>query len=220
MGVPIQNANQLPLNLTTGTLPNMSEALTDWFQPMKAIRVKKYQINFQTVERGEAFQFQGVIQPYKPRELQIKTEGQRSWRWFQLHCDPTVKFDTDDVFYIGSTRYRVMYVNEYAPYAYMEYLVIQDYQDENKSPPLPTDCPKTFSDNISLENPSDLTADVTVIGDGGLDNAFQAEWQLWLLHDDGSQTQYQVQGAIQVIDELTVRITVNAVGVYKLTGVQ
>lgn len=220
MGIPIHNAKNVLLSQNPGTLPNVSDALGDWFQPILMIKVIKLQVNYQTLERGDPIHFQGVLQPASARELQMKPEGERDWSWFTLHAYPTLILVPDDIVWIQTVRYRVMKQTDYAVYGYVEYQMIQDYQDQTVPPPVPCGGVKTFSDNISLEDPSNLTFDVTVIGDGGLTNAFEAEWQIFLLNDDGSLSKYHAAGAIQVIDELTVRITVLAAGVYKLTGVQ
>lgn len=225
---PIQNAKDVLLTDNPGTLPNMQEALTDWFQQIKAIRIIKVQVNYQTVERGDPIYFQGVIQPFKAKELQMKPEGQRSWKWFWLHCYATVMFDTDDVFYIGTTRYRVMATNDYAVYGYMEYQLIQDYQDGRSAPPVPdgeTLIPpwsdlndKHFLQDIIFTDP--LIQAVSVTGNGGLDNALEAEWLLFLVNEDGSVTPYTTAGAIVVDSIMQVTITVTAPGTYRLTGVQ
>lgn len=231
---PIRSAGQYPLSQTIGTLPQMADVLQDWFQPIKAMKVIKIQNQYETIERGDPIYFRGVLQP-KQRDLDIKIEGERNWDPFSLWCETSVRLDTDDVVWIANRRYRVLSVNDFSAYGYLQYDVLQDYDDSEPpsvapsptvgepfpepGPPIPFEDSAAFSSIVDLSDPSFLSAQVSVIGDGGITDAFAAEWRVYKLGDDGSLTQYP-DAAIQVVDELTVQITVPLAGVYQLNGVQ
>lgn len=225
---PITVAGRLNLNQNIGTLPQMQSELADWFQPIVATRIIKIQNQYETIERGVPINFVGVIQPLDPRKLMIKPEGQREWKPFRIHCYPTVKFENDDVIVVGAMRLRIMAELDYSAYGYMEYHALQDYQDSWIDPP-PVPQPQTgsFSAVIDMSDPSFPSATVVVVQDnwdgsglGGITDAFSAEWRLFTLNDDGSLTQYEEAGSVQVIDELTVQVTVSPPAVYQLNGVQ
>ena len=123
----IANGSNRPINVQTGTVPDVSGALTDWFQPMTFSVVEKETIGFQVVETATPVSFRGVIQPFSPRELQMKPEGQRSWTWSTLHSDPSLTLDTDEVVIYNEVQYRVMSRRDFTIYGYVQYELVQDY---------------------------------------------------------------------------------------------
>ncbi len=127
MSGPIGNAKNVPLNLGTGSIPNVNSAMTDWFQPITFGLVTKDIDGFQVEETMTMVNFQGVVQPYKPRDLLIKPEGQRAWTWLTLHCDPSLKLKVDDVVIYVGKQTRVMSLTNFSPYGYLMYELVQDF---------------------------------------------------------------------------------------------
>jgi hypothetical protein len=127
MSIPIFNAKDRPLNENTGTLPSVSDAMLDYFQPMTFTEVTKKKANFNVVEVATNVCFRGVWQPLTDRKLQMKPEGQRSWKWFWVHADPSLQLNTDDVITYLGVQYRVMADKDYSLYGYMEYHLVNDY---------------------------------------------------------------------------------------------
>lgn len=124
----IQNAADTPLNeQPSGSLPQMGQALYDWFQPMVFMLVTKSTVAFQAVEVGENISFQGVMQPFTTRDLLLKPEGQRSWTWKWLHAETSLQLNTDEVVTYQGTQYRVMGLKNYAEYGYLSYELVQDW---------------------------------------------------------------------------------------------
>ena len=123
----ILNANTIPLNLNSGTLPDVSGALLNYFQPIIFETVVKTVVNFQVVETPTVYNFQGVWQPFTPEQLLIKPEGQRSWKWFTLHAQPSLVLNTDDVIKYNSVQYRVMSKMDWSLYGYLQYEIIEDF---------------------------------------------------------------------------------------------
>lgn len=123
----ISNGKDRPLNTDAGTMPDVSGALMDWFQPMVFAIVTKTVSGFQAVETKTDINFQGVLQPMSGRQLMMKPEGQRKWNWFQLHAEPGLTLTPDDVvFYLG-VQYRVMSQKDYRLNGYVEYTLVNDY---------------------------------------------------------------------------------------------
>lgn len=123
----IANGSNKPLNTQAGTVPDVSGAMTDWFQPMVFTRVLKETIGFQDVETPTAVDFRGVIQPLSDRQLQLKPEGQRSWTWLMLHSDPSLTLNTDEVVTYLGVQTRVMARQDFSLYGYILYSLVQDW---------------------------------------------------------------------------------------------
>lgn len=127
MSGPIFNASSRPINVRTGTVPDVSGALFDWFQPMVFTRVSKIVEGFQVVETPTPINFRGVLQPFNTRQLVLKPEGERAWTWFTLHADPSLTLQVDDVVTYLGKQTRVASRKDFVLYGYVEYEIIQDY---------------------------------------------------------------------------------------------
>lgn len=123
----IFNASSRPLSKNPGTLPDVSDALLNYFQKMVFTRITKQIINFKNVEVPIDTDFLGVWQPFTDQQLQMKSEGQRKWKWFLLHADPSLSLKPDEVVNYQNVQYRVMAKKDYTNYGYIEYHLINDY---------------------------------------------------------------------------------------------
>lgn len=150
MAGPISNAKNRPINVQTGTVPNVGGALRNWFQPMTFTVVTKTNVAFQLVESAVEISFQGVIQPLTGRRLEIKPEGQRAWNWSWLHADPSLSLDVDDVVTYLGVQTRIMSRKDYTIYGYVEYEIVQDWT--GSGPPVATNI-------ILCENGDKLTTE-------------------------------------------------------------
>jgi len=126
MGV-IKNAADQPLFAVAGTVPDVSGALQDFYQPMTFEPLQKTAVGFQAVEVGQPINFRGVIQPLSERQLLLKPEGQRAWTWFTLHADTALVLGVDDVVLFKGKQTRVMARKDYVLYGYVEYSLVQDW---------------------------------------------------------------------------------------------
>lgn len=124
---PIFNAKDRPLNANTGGLPNVGDTLQGYFQPMIFTQVTKTVVDFVAVETPTNFTFMGVWQPYSPRQLLMRPEGERKWKWFICHAEPGVPLDPDEVITYLGEQYRIMEQTDYTLYGYIEYHLINDY---------------------------------------------------------------------------------------------
>lgn len=130
----ISNAKDRPITPDGGTLPNLSSALLNWFMPMVFTRVKKETINFKVVETALNVNFQGVWQPLTKRELEMKPEGQRSWKWYRVFAVPALQLVPDEIIQFRGERYRVMSTLDYRDYGYVEYDLVQDFTGAGPTP--------------------------------------------------------------------------------------
>ncbi len=131
----INNAANIPLNAQTGTVPDMSSALSDWYQPMTFGVITKVISDFQVIESIVDTQFMGVWQPLTGRDLVMKPEGQRAWSWWMLHADLAIDLKVDDIIIYLTKQYRVMAKKNYSLYQYQYYELVEDYI--NSGPPTP-----------------------------------------------------------------------------------
>lgn len=123
----IRNGAATPLNFKTGTVPDLSGALTDWYQPMVFTKVVKRTSAFQVIETPQPINFRGVMQPLNSRALALKPEGQRAWTWFTLHSDTTLVLNVDDVVQYAGQQLRVMARKNNVLYGFEEYELVQDW---------------------------------------------------------------------------------------------
>lgn len=130
----IPNACNRPINFGQGTVPDVSGALKDYFQPTTFTILVKSVVAFQNVETPTNVTFQGTIQPFTERQLLLKPEGQRAWTWFLLHADPVLTLKVDDVVYWNSKQTRVMSRKDFAMYGYVEYHLVQDWTGSGPNP--------------------------------------------------------------------------------------
>lgn len=123
----IANGANTPINVRTGTVPDVSGALNDWFQPMVFTPIVKDVDAFQLVETPDPISFRGILQPFTKRQLLLKPEGERAWTWLTLHAEAQLTLQVDDVVdYLGKQT-RVMARTNYSLYGFVEYELIQDW---------------------------------------------------------------------------------------------
>lgn len=113
--------------LNVGRLPNLNDAIIEWFQPMTFTKLVKTNLNYMVVESAMDFCFQGVWQPYNAKQLQLRPQGQRAWAWFTCHADPSLQLAVDDVIYYYGVQYRVMDLSDFSKYGFMKYHLVEDY---------------------------------------------------------------------------------------------
>ena len=108
-------------------LPNVTGALVSYYVPMVFELITKTVSGGEAIETTTPINFRGVMQPLKVTQLMLKPEGQRSWTWFWLHCDPSLKLRLDDVVIYKGVQTRVMGKKDYSDYGYLEYELAQDW---------------------------------------------------------------------------------------------
>lgn len=125
----IRNAGSIPLNQQpSGTTPDVSGALQDYYQPMVFSPVVKTIVGYQVDETANPINFRGTWQPLSPRVLMLKPEGQRAWSWFLLHSDMALVLNVDDVVIWRGKQTRVMARKDFGLYGYVEYHLMQDWE--------------------------------------------------------------------------------------------
>ena len=115
--------------MTWPNLPQLSTAVLGWSQSMYIGVVCKYQEDYKTVETVLTDYYRAVKQPLSVKQLDIKPEGQRGWKWLQLHSEPKLQLQLDDIIILdGGDRYRVMGRKDYSEYGYVEYELVKGFE--------------------------------------------------------------------------------------------
>lgn len=124
---PIHSASSVPLRPGPGSVPNVTESLTDWFQQLTFTRIVKSIVNFQEAEVPTQTVFYGVRVPFSPQQLMMKPIGQREWHWEAVYAYPTLQLKPDDQIIFNGITYRVMGKTDYKEYGYLIYEIKEDY---------------------------------------------------------------------------------------------
>ena len=124
----IQNGANRPINSNQGFMPQMQGGLQGYYQPMTFVSIGKFLDTGFVYEVGEPINFRGVMIPYKPRQLDIKRQGQRRWKWWTLFCTPELILAIDDgVIDNFEAQFRCANSLDYSRNGFMECTLIQDF---------------------------------------------------------------------------------------------
>ena len=98
------------------------------------IKIKQNIVEVEVVTQEEKIDFLGVWQPLRDEQLQFLPEGQRSWSWYWIHAKSgTLNLQTGDKIIFQNKRFKVMNVKDYSLNGYIEYQIIEDFQDINEN---------------------------------------------------------------------------------------
>ena len=118
-------------NLTyTNTAPQANYTVQGWSQPMLML------INSVRIKEGDAitvsreFKTQGFLTPEKGQKLELKWEGERSWRHHHLYCITDPQLNTNDQVIIQNIPYRVLHKWNWGQFGYVKYMLKEDYTSE------------------------------------------------------------------------------------------
>ncbi len=134
----IANGCNIALNTQSGTIPNMRDALSDWFQYLTFAKVTKTTEAFQIVETMVEVSFWGILQPFSPRELMLIPVGERSWTYYSVIAQAApdgalISLNTDDVGIFQGKQTRVMSRKDFALYSYTEMQWCTDWTNSGPS---------------------------------------------------------------------------------------
>ena len=131
------NANTIPLN-RGGASPvvNAESALNGQLEPMTFSVVTKTlnPVTFQVTEHRRNLESAGSIQPLQAREIELKPEGERRWKWLKIYALPDLLLQPKDVIRVPGNElmadepYRIMGSKNWRAKGYMYYEMVADYQ--------------------------------------------------------------------------------------------
>ena len=126
--VGIPSANRLSVSEAATGLPSVAGTLQGWFRALTLGRVTKSVVEGEIKEVTQELNCRGVVQPFGPRELKLKPEGERSWNWQMLHTTPDIALKDDEKIFYKGTPFRVMGQQDFSEYGYITYELVQDYR--------------------------------------------------------------------------------------------
>lgn len=117
-------------------LPNMSDAFSGLVQQSQFALVRYVKQDGDTVESAEAVgTFLGSLQPLHPRNLLVKPEGWRKWKWWTLFTNTNQQLAVGD--FVRDPRglqYRVMAKTDWTQAAFNEYQIVQSPDIGSEAP--------------------------------------------------------------------------------------
>ena len=113
-------------------LPNLSNPVRAYMQRLTLVKITKEVVDFEEKEVETVINTRGVRQPLPPQQLEIMTRGQRAWKGECLHVLPNADLKPDDVVRFKGAKYRVKEKYDCTEYGYIEYLIAQDFEDEQQ----------------------------------------------------------------------------------------
>jgi hypothetical protein len=113
------------------SMPQMEAAFSGWFSTITLTRITQVVNGDGYIQENEEnINFQGTIQPLSPEELMLKPDGQRSFEWLQIHClAGSLNLKTNDQIVYNTRIYKVMSVKDYSLNNYIQYDILEDYQN-------------------------------------------------------------------------------------------
>lgn len=112
-------------------MPQMNAAFSGWLNDI-VLTVIAQSIGDDGFVSDDSRQitYKGTIQPLSPEQINNKPDGQRSFKWLQIHAFAgTLNLKTNDRIVYSGTSYKVMGIYDYSLNNYIEYHVIEDFRD-------------------------------------------------------------------------------------------
>jgi hypothetical protein len=124
----IINAKNFNTSRLSNAMPNVAEAIMELLRPVIATVIEKQQIAGRTEEIPINITTKASIQPLKAQDLDIRTEGQRSWKYYTIFALSNLNVKPDNIFIIHGVTYRVLSKADWKEYGFIRYDTIEDYQ--------------------------------------------------------------------------------------------
>ncbi len=103
----------------------MSGAFWNWTEPIQFNVVSTAAVDYEAIDTPEnQVFFDGVIQPLKPRDLLIKPEGERKFKYWTLWTEQELQPDSIIQDETGK-QYRVMSKSDWRQGDYQQYEIMQ-----------------------------------------------------------------------------------------------
>lgn len=109
-------------------LPILTAVFQDWQIPLVFLRATNILSNFEYTKTFISQDFQGILQPLSPQQLELKPEGERNWQWFMIHTQTQFEFGDDDRILYQNIRYKIMEKHQYILNGFFEYHIVKDYE--------------------------------------------------------------------------------------------
>ena len=113
-----------------GGLPDVSPAVDTLLMPVRVNTITKTLIDGYVKEKEQAIDTKAARMPAK-EGLEIRADGDRSWKWWTLYFSSPLPVNNDDVIVLNGVRYRVMEKHDWIDYGFIMVHCIEDYEGYN-----------------------------------------------------------------------------------------
>lgn len=123
----VTNGKDLPFGQSLAGLPNVAQAVIQYFQPVTVGIISATQINGRTQTIVQSYISTQGVRIAQDNKLVITKTGERFWSSENVYFTSDVVLKADDLFLFNSKQYRVLAVEAWTEYGYNKYSVLEDY---------------------------------------------------------------------------------------------
>ena len=123
----IINGKDLNFGQSASGLPDMSQGVIQFFQPVTVGITSTTQINGYPQTIIEKYINTRGVRIQTTNSLVITKTGERIWDSIDMYFLREVVLQADDLFLFGGKQYRVLKTEDWPDYGYTKYYVVQDY---------------------------------------------------------------------------------------------
>ena len=127
MNAPIFSAASRPLFPAT-TQPNMGSALAGFTQVNDVQILRTVLVDGEAQRRSRTVTASTCIQPLSPQRIDMKSEGERAWKWWMIHTFNDLSTKVGDILEIAGVGYRQMACTDYSAAGYSMFEAVEDYR--------------------------------------------------------------------------------------------
>lgn len=109
--------------------PFIQVAFSGWFSPITVLKIKQQNNYGHNLPITTPINFEGAVQPSKAQKLQVKSEGQRFWKWWMIHSRTNLQLKKGDKLIYNGIRMKMMESWDYSLNGFYYYDLVEDYQD-------------------------------------------------------------------------------------------
>jgi hypothetical protein len=131
--IAVPSASAKTISQIAGSQPSMRDTITGWSEQLTMVRLLKKIVDRENVNEEREFTCMGMLQPFSAREVAIKPEGQRRWRWYRLHVSAAVDLEPGEEFIMQGFKYKIMSDLPYHRNGYYEYELVQTFTGQDKA---------------------------------------------------------------------------------------
>ena len=127
MMTKIINGKDLPFGQSLAGIPDVSEAVIQYFQPVTIGIINSIQINGRTQTIIEKYIKTRGVRIANDNKVVITRTGERYFATESVYFLGEVILKIDDIFLFNKIQYRVLAIKNWSEYGYNKYSVVQDY---------------------------------------------------------------------------------------------
>ena len=119
-------------NGRVGPFPQVGGILPAWQNAMtfKRVSITIPTGEFEGTQTTTDFEFEGVFEPMPAREVYLKPEGQRNWKWWSLWTKTGTEIVNGDILVdFKGLKFRVMRKHDWGQAGYFKFDVVEDYKE-------------------------------------------------------------------------------------------